>query len=251
MRKHFVPSYYYRDQHQKLQRLYQGTKSVEDYHKEMEMTMIKANIVEDRETTMARFFYGLNREIADVVELQHYVELEDMVIELESEHESDDMSPLEDISDNDIEMAARGETLVVQRALSAQVVEDSSGQRKNIFHTRCHICGKVKKLCLKCEKHPWPYKLQWLNDCAEIKVRRQVMVAFTIGRFSNEILCDVRLMQASHILLGRPWQYDMKARHDGFHNRYTLSLNGRKFTLAPLTPKEVYEDQIRMTKHFE
>ena len=41
--------------------------------------MIRANIEEDRETTMARFLNGLNREIANVVELQHYVELEDLV----------------------------------------------------------------------------------------------------------------------------------------------------------------------------
>ena len=41
--------------------------------------MIRANVEEDREATMARFLYGLNREIADVVEMQHYVELTDMV----------------------------------------------------------------------------------------------------------------------------------------------------------------------------
>ena len=41
--------------------------------------MIRANIEEDREATMARFLHGLNREIADVVEMQHYVELTDMV----------------------------------------------------------------------------------------------------------------------------------------------------------------------------
>jgi hypothetical protein len=29
---------------------------------------------------MARFLHGLNREIADVVEMQHYVELTDMYI---------------------------------------------------------------------------------------------------------------------------------------------------------------------------
>ena len=34
---------------------------------------------EDREATMARFVVGLNREIANIVELHHYVELEDMV----------------------------------------------------------------------------------------------------------------------------------------------------------------------------
>jgi hypothetical protein len=45
----------------------------------MEIALIRANVVEDREATMARFLNGLNRDIANVVELQHYVELEDMV----------------------------------------------------------------------------------------------------------------------------------------------------------------------------
>ena len=79
MRRRFVPSHYYKDLYQNLQSLTQGSKSIEDYHKEMEITIIKANVEEDRETTMARFLNGLNCEIANVVELQHYVELEDMV----------------------------------------------------------------------------------------------------------------------------------------------------------------------------
>ena len=41
--------------------------------------MIRANIIKDREATMARFINGLSREIANVVELQHYVEFEGMV----------------------------------------------------------------------------------------------------------------------------------------------------------------------------
>jgi hypothetical protein len=79
MRKRFVPSYYYRELYKKLQGLRQGSRSVEDYYKEMEIAMIRANIEEDREATMARFLLGLNREIYDKVEMQHYVELEDMV----------------------------------------------------------------------------------------------------------------------------------------------------------------------------
>ncbi|GKV05941.1 hypothetical protein SLEP1_g17889 [Rubroshorea leprosula] len=59
--------------------LTQGSKNIEDYHKEMEIAMVRANVEEDREATMARFLHGLNRDIANVVELQHYVELEDMV----------------------------------------------------------------------------------------------------------------------------------------------------------------------------
>ena len=52
---------------------------MDDYHKEMEIAMIRANVVEDTETTMVRFLNGLNRDISNVVELQHYVELENMV----------------------------------------------------------------------------------------------------------------------------------------------------------------------------
>lgn len=79
MRKRFVPRHYYRGLHQKLQRLTQGSRSVEDYYKEMEISMIRANVEEDREATMMRFLSGLNREIANAVELQHYVKIDEMV----------------------------------------------------------------------------------------------------------------------------------------------------------------------------
>ncbi|XP_052477141.1 uncharacterized protein LOC128032567 [Gossypium raimondii] len=79
MRRRFVPSHYHRDLFQKLQTLKQGNRSVEDYFKEMEMSMMRANVVEDSEATMARFLAGLNSEIANIVEMQHYVELDDMV----------------------------------------------------------------------------------------------------------------------------------------------------------------------------
>ena len=52
---------------------------MDEYFKKMEITMIRANVIKDRETTMTRFLNGLNRDIANVVELQHCVELEDMV----------------------------------------------------------------------------------------------------------------------------------------------------------------------------
>ncbi|XP_025012155.2 uncharacterized protein LOC112533908 [Ricinus communis] len=65
MRKRFVPSHYYKELHQRLQTLNQGSMSVEEYHKEMEKAMIRANVVEDCEATMARFLRGLNKNIAD------------------------------------------------------------------------------------------------------------------------------------------------------------------------------------------
>jgi hypothetical protein len=57
----------------------QGNKSMEEYHKELEMTMIRANVNEDEEMTISRFLNGLNIDIANVVELQSYVDLEELV----------------------------------------------------------------------------------------------------------------------------------------------------------------------------
>ena len=71
MRRRFVLSHYYRDLYQKLQTLTQGSRSLEDYHKEIEVAMIRANVEEDREVTMARFLSCLNMDIANVIKLQH------------------------------------------------------------------------------------------------------------------------------------------------------------------------------------
>ena len=82
MRKIFFPTYYYRELYNKLQNLRQCNRSVEEYYKEMKVVMAKVNIEENRDATMARILVGLNREIWNVVELQYYVELEDMVSRL-------------------------------------------------------------------------------------------------------------------------------------------------------------------------
>jgi hypothetical protein len=55
-----------------------GNKSVEEYHKELEMAMIRANVNKDEEVTMSRFLNALNRDITNVVELQSYVDLEEL-----------------------------------------------------------------------------------------------------------------------------------------------------------------------------
>ena len=65
IRRRFVLSHYYRDLYQKLQSLTQGYRRVDDYHKEMEIAIIRANIEEDREATMARLLNGLNQDIAN------------------------------------------------------------------------------------------------------------------------------------------------------------------------------------------
>ena len=338
---------------------------MEEYYQEMEIAMIRANVEEDREATMARFLQGLNPDIQDRVELQHYVEIEDMVhmaitverqlkrrgnsrsnissghstwkpnygkreektvarpkfepkpattsppnqgkndpstsrnrdikcfkcqgrghissqcpnkrvmvlrddgeVVTDDESDKESMPPLEDVDEE--EFAAQGELLVTRRALSLQAKEDKEEQRENIFHTRCHVRNKVcsviidggsctnvasttmvDKLGLPTTKHPRLYKLQWLNDSGEVKVTKQALISFRIGRYEDEVLCDVVPMQAGHLLLGRPWQFDRQVKHDGYTNKYSVVHNQRTFTLVPMTPKQVHEDQVRLQKESE
>ena len=42
-------------------------------------------------------------------------------------------------------------------------------------------------------------------------------------------------LDCCHILLGKPWEYDRYAIHDGRLNQYNLWVNGKKQTLLPLT----------------
>ncbi|XP_033139368.1 uncharacterized protein LOC117130975, partial [Brassica rapa] len=330
MRKRFVPSHYHRDLHQKLRLLTQGSKSVEEYFQEMELLMLRACVSEDSEATMARFLGGLNREIQDRVEMQHYLEIEEMLhkailveqqvkrrsyargsygssryqtskedkpsyqkeskpqpkeesksssiynkdkgkveatssrardvkcfkcqgrghyanectnkrvmILLENgEFESEDekLRTDQELSEAEYEEEpVQGRLLVARRTLSLQNKTEEQEQRENLFYTRCMVQGKVcsliidggscvnvasetmvKKLGLKVQKHPKPYRLQWLNEEGEMRVSTQVSIPLSIGRYEDDILCDVIPMEASHILLGRPWQFDRREYQDVF-----------------------------------
>ena len=79
MRQRFIPSHYYRDLYNRLARLVQGGKSVEEYHKEMEMMMARAHIEEDEQMLMSRFLGGLNHYIAEELDMYQYNTMEDMV----------------------------------------------------------------------------------------------------------------------------------------------------------------------------
>ncbi|RDY11947.1 hypothetical protein CR513_03316, partial [Mucuna pruriens] len=68
-----------KDLRRKLQCLTQGSMSMQNYYGEMKVAMTRANVKKDREITMFRFIGGLKKMIADVVELQHYMEIEDLL----------------------------------------------------------------------------------------------------------------------------------------------------------------------------
>ncbi|GJZ92497.1 hypothetical protein Tco_0664562 [Tanacetum coccineum] len=98
----------------------------------------------------------------------------------------------------------------------------------------------VQKLGLKTENHPKPYKLQWLKKGGEVTVSKRVHVPFSMGNtYTDNVWCDVVPMDACHLLLGRPWEYDRDITHNGRTNTYSFLFGKVKITLMPNKPKEV------------
>ncbi|XP_017981010.1 PREDICTED: uncharacterized protein LOC108663034 [Theobroma cacao] len=110
----------------------------------------------------------------------------------------------------------------------------------------------VEKLKLQTEVHPHPYKLQWLRKGNKVKVTKRCCVQFSIrNKYEDEVWCDVIPMDACHLLLGRPWQYDRRAHHDGYKNTYSFIKDGAKIMLTPLKledcPKKQEKDKALIT----
>jgi len=74
-----VPLHYRKELLKKLQRIQQGPRNVDEYFKDLEVTLTKINMHETEESKIARFVSGLRREIQNVVELYEYTSLENLV----------------------------------------------------------------------------------------------------------------------------------------------------------------------------
>jgi len=73
-----------------------------------------------------------------------------------------------------------------------------------------------------------------------------VEIKFYIGNYKDNVLCDVVPMEACHVLLGRPWQFDKKTLHNDLTNEISFIHKHKKFVLSPLPHSQVVKDQIQM-----
>eukprot|EP00253_Pinus_taeda_P016259 PITA_16259 len=146
------------------------------------------------------------------------------------------------------------ESLVLNKVLIKPAKEVTEPpQRKTLFRTVCKVQGKccqiiiesgstdnlvsievVEKLKLKIMRHPTPYKVSWLQKGHQLFVSEQCEVEFQVGKYKDKKFCDVMPMDMCHILLGRPWQHDRAAMHDGKRNTYKFGKDGVNHTLLPL-----------------
>ncbi|RDX80563.1 hypothetical protein CR513_38880, partial [Mucuna pruriens] len=160
----------------------------------MEMDLVRAQIRESEETTMARFLHGLNKEVQRVMIVK-----EDGGIGSES-------STREVSTTNESESLSDGSHY--ERHLLVVRGEEAKTERENIFHPICaNIDNKrlVKKLALPTTVHPRLYKLQWLSENGDLLVDKQAKNIFTLSAYEDKVVCGVVPMETAHLLLGRPW----------------------------------------------
>ena len=105
---------------------------------------------------------------------------------------------------------------------------------------------RSSKTGLRHREHPTPYRLEWLKKGNKVTVSKCCLVNFSIGnKYKDRTWCDVVAMNACHLFLVRPWQYDWNVHHDGRKNTYSFLVDNVKLTLlpnpwdVPKPPKEV------------
>ncbi|XP_072147925.1 uncharacterized protein [Setaria viridis] len=179
-------------------------------------------------------------------------------------HAGSEKQPEEEIGAED---ADHYESLIVQRVLSAQMEKAEQNQQHTLFQIKCVIkerscrliidggsCNNlassdmVEKLALTTKPHPHPYHIRWLNNSGKVKVTRLVRINFAIGSYHDVVECDVVPMEACHILLGRPWQFDTDCMHHGRSNQYSLIHHDKKIVLLPISPEAIVRDDVAKAK---
>ncbi|XP_074289016.1 uncharacterized protein LOC141614159 [Silene latifolia] len=60
-----------------------------------------------------------------------------------------------------------------------------------------------------------------------------------MGSYVDVILCAVVPMDACHVLLGRPWQFDRNVVHHSRSNEYELVDKGKKLVFKPMAPSAI------------
>ena len=76
--------------------------------------------------------------------------------------------------------------------------------------------------------------MQWMNQSGTLKVTHKVRVKFSMGNYMDTVDCNVVHMNACHLLLGRPWQFDVDATHGGRSNHYSFEHKGVHHVLKPM-----------------
>nr|GEY20410.1 transposon Ty3-I Gag-Pol polyprotein [Tanacetum cinerariifolium] len=155
--------------------------------------------------------------------------------------EADLLYDTKDEVETEVVYPDRGELLVTRRLLNTAVLDqddDTTWLRTNIFRTQCTTKESSRPVST--------YVAQKGQSCQSYSSSSSAL--FHCNKYTDELWCEVIPMDACHILLGRPWLYDRRVKHDGYRNTYSFKKDGVSITLAPLNPKDAPPDRVSISK---
>lgn len=91
----------------------------------------------------------------------------------------------------------------------------------------------VSHLSLKSMPHPNPYNVSCI-DTSSIAIKDRCHVPIQFLSYRDQIWCDVVPMDVGHIILGRPWLFNLVVTIYGHSNSCSFVFNGQKIKLNPL-----------------
>jgi hypothetical protein len=106
----------------------------------------------------------------------------------------------------------------------------------------------VEALGLSTWHIPEPRHVEWVNSYGMLKITHKVHVLFTVNDYVDEVECDVLPLEVCGLLLGRPWQYDRNAMHDGRANTYSFMHDGKQRTLKPMRDDQIKSNVVLVVR---
>lgn len=73
-------------------------------------------------------------------------------------------------------------------------------------------------------------------------------VSFAVGTYIDNVDCGIVPMDACHLLLGQPWQYDHNATHEGRSNTYSFVHGGKKQVLKRMADNAIKVEVVTPEK---
>nr|GMD82576.1 putative retrotransposon polyprotein [Ipomoea batatas] len=242
MRRKFVPSNFYHDMRRKLQELKQGSKSVREFYKEMERLKARANIQEDDETTIARILEGFNRDIRRELRNQEFDDVDKLVrvaskVEDELRSERGSKPSVSSQWDQPRRSTNNSYQLRTQKEYSrpshTQEEKKNNQREKEKFQE-----GSKQKVstvtCYRCQGRG-----HYARECPNTKK------ILTTGKDEREYM-SANESDDEELEPNGERQKDDHSEEET--NKYTIHKGGKKYTLTPLAPKEVYNLQVQSKK---
>ena len=90
--------------------------------------------------------------------------------------------------------------------------------------------------------------MQWMNQSGTLKITHKARVKFSVGTYIDTVDYDVAPLTACHLLLGRPWQFDLDATHGGRSNTYSFVHKGVNHVFKPIPESAIKVEVFTTSK---